>query len=152
MFIHLLNTHLTIKSETRFFIHWTHFVSSAVNIFAITLKCHRLLPYLDIQNKKSIFRYSLILALQVGLEPTTFRLTAERSTNWAIGEYKNLATSYLPSRVTRKYFQHQRAWLLCSEWEQVFPLRYYHQKIFMYLLYCLNLKLSIQFKIFFSYF
>ena len=28
------------------------------------------------------------VAPQVGLEPTTYRLTAERSTDWAIGEYK----------------------------------------------------------------
>ena len=34
---------------------------------------------------------------------------------------KNLATTYFPSRVTRKYLRHTQAWLLCSEWEQVFP-------------------------------
>ena len=31
--------------------------------------------------------YSLLAPL-VGLEPTTYRLTAERSTNWAKEEYK----------------------------------------------------------------
>ena len=39
---------------------------------------------------------SNFLAPLVGLEPTTYRLTAERSTNWAKEEYiKNLANTYL---------------------------------------------------------
>ena len=46
------------------------------------------------------------LAPLVGLEPTTYRLTAERSTNWAKEEYKKLATSYFPNKVTRKYLRH----------------------------------------------
>ena len=75
--------------------------------------------------------YSLLAPL-VGLEPTTYRLTAERSTNWANGEYLKLATTYFLSRVTRKYLRHIRAWLLCSVWEQVFPLCYHHQKSFVY--------------------
>ena len=37
--------------------------------------------------KKSIFVDFFILAPLVGLEPTTYRLTAERSTNWAKEEY-----------------------------------------------------------------
>ena len=65
----------------------------------------------------------LILAPLVGLEPTTYRLTAERSTNWAKEEYKNLATTYLPNKVTRKYFRHLKAWLLYSAWVQVFPFK-----------------------------
>ena len=63
----------------------------------------------------------LIMAPLVGLEPTTYRLTAERSTDWANGEYIKSSNTYLSSRVTRKYFRHYLAWLLCSEWEQVLP-------------------------------
>ena len=74
-------------------------------------------------------RRKLLLALRVGLEPTTYRLTAERSTNWANGEYI-LATTYFLSRVTHKYRRHIGAWLLCSEWEQVFPPCNHHQKIY----------------------
>ena len=42
---------------------------------------------------------------------------------------KKLATTYFLSRVTHKYLRHNRAWLLCSGWEQVFPLCNHHQKI-----------------------
>ena len=49
------------------------------------------------------------MAPQVGLEPTTLRLTAECSTDWAIEEYKNLATTYFSSRESRKYLRHKRA-------------------------------------------
>ena len=35
----------------------------------------------------SIYTYHFLLAPLVGLEPTTYRLTAERSTNWAKEEY-----------------------------------------------------------------
>ena len=73
-----------------------------------------------------------ILAPLVGLEPTTYRLTAERSTNWAKEEYINLAITYLLNRVTRKYCRHIGAWLLCSEWEQVLPPCNHHQKSFVY--------------------
>ena len=44
---------------------------------------------------------------------------------------KKLATTYFLSRVTHKYLRHIRAWLLCSVWEQVFPLCYHHQKCFV---------------------
>ena len=71
------------------------------------------------------------MAPLVGLEPTTYRLTAERSTNWAKEEYINLATTYLLSRVTRKYCRHIGAWLLCSVWEHVFPPCNHHQKCFV---------------------
>ena len=79
-----------------------------------------------------------ILAPRVGLEPTTYRLTAERSTNWAKEEYNKLATTYLPSKVTRKYFRHPKAWLLCSVWVQVFPFESSHQKFFVHFLQILN--------------
>ena len=75
---------------------------------------------------------SFIMAPRVGLEPTTYRLTAERSTNWANEEYLNLATTYFLSRVTHKYRWHIGAWLLCSEWEQVLPPCNNHQKSFVY--------------------
>ena len=45
---------------------------------------------------------------------------------------KNLATTYLPGKVTREYCRHLRAWLLCSEWDQVFPLSNNHQKSIVY--------------------
>ena len=38
------------------------------------------------------------MALRVGLEPTTYRLTAERSTNWANGEYIIKSGNYLSSQ------------------------------------------------------
>ncbi len=72
------------------------------------------------------------MAPRVGLEPTTYRLTAERSTNWANGEYLNLATTYFLSKVTRKYRRHIEAWLLCSVWEQVLPSCNHHQKSLVY--------------------
>ena len=43
-------------------------------------------------------RRKSFLAPQVGLEPTTYRLTAERSTDWAIGEYINKSGDYLSSQ------------------------------------------------------
>ena len=39
------------------------------------------------QDKKEQVQYLLFMAPQVGLEPTTYRLTAECSTDWAIEEY-----------------------------------------------------------------
>ena len=77
-------------------------------------------------------RQNYAMAPLVGLEPTTYRLTAERSTNWANGEYLNLATTYFLSRVTHKYRRHIGAWLLCSVWEQVFPPCNHHQKCLVY--------------------
>ena len=40
------------------------------------------------KNRYKQFAYIYFLAPLVGLEPTTYRLTAERSTNWAKEEYK----------------------------------------------------------------
>ena len=85
-------------------------------------------------HKKKRYISISFLAPLVGLEPTTYRLTAERSTNWAKEEYNKLATTYLPSKVTRKYFRHPKAWLLCSVWVQVFPFGSSHQKFFVHFL------------------
>ena len=41
------------------------------------------------------------MAPRVGLEPTTSRLTAVRSTDWANEEYKKLATPYFPGAHAR---------------------------------------------------
>ena len=63
------------------------------------------------------------LAPPVGLEPTTFRLTAERSTDWANEEYWeisglpkqsrasfwNPAATYSPGPSPAKYHQRERA-------------------------------------------
>ena len=49
------------------------------------------------------------LAPPVGLEPTTFRLTAERSTNWAKEEYTKPAATYPPRPSPAKYFRRIRA-------------------------------------------
>ena len=43
---------------------------------------------LGFKKKKVVMLKLLPVAPRVGLEPTTYRLTAERSTNWANGEYK----------------------------------------------------------------
>ena len=51
----------------------------------------------------------LNLAPQVGLEPTTLRLTAECSTTELLRNTKKLATPYLPKDFTLKYFLHHRA-------------------------------------------
>ena len=89
---------------------------------------HRLIEKSFYIKAFKVVRRKSFMAPLVGLEPTTYRLTAERSTNWAKEEYINLATTYFLSRVTHKYLRHIRAWLLCSVWEQVFPLCYHHQK------------------------
>ena len=39
------------------------------------------------------------MAPQVGLEPTTLRLTAACSANWAIEERQNILVNYLPSKI-----------------------------------------------------
>ena len=55
-------------------------------IFLQTKKYH---PFLEwyLYSSVLLVRTDSSMAPPVGLEPTTYRLTAERSTNWAIGEY-----------------------------------------------------------------
>ena len=38
-----------------------------------------------------------------------------------------LALTYLPGSSPTEYFQHCKAYLPCSEWERVYPLRLKHQ-------------------------
>ena len=49
------------------------------------------------------------MAPQVGLEPTTLRLTAECSTTELLRNIKKLATPYFPKDFTLKYLLHPRA-------------------------------------------
>jgi hypothetical protein len=45
-----------------------------------------------------------------------------------------LAMSYSPTPLPEEYHRRWKALLLCSRWEQVWPFRYCHQKLF-YIIY-----------------
>ena len=70
----------------------------------------------------------MLLAPEVGFEPTAYRLTAGCSTVellWNISI--NRRRPILPGGLPPKYFWRWKALLLCSRWIQVFPFRFNHQ-------------------------